>query len=100
MTKNLKRVNILITHEEYAEISKRGLNLSGLVRDLLHDRLSGAQIVLSISAQTRAFYDNVISNFGATDKDLEPYIVEALDRFLEHRGKEINAMRKKLKRKL
>ena len=97
MSNEFKRVNVLITEEQHRLVSKQGLNLSGLVRDLLNDRLSGSHITLTLSGKVRALYDQVVSNFGASDKDLEPYMVEALDRFLEDKAKEIQQVRSKLK---
>jgi hypothetical protein len=97
MADDFKRVNVLITAEQHAKVSKLGLNLSGLVRDLLDDHFSGSHITVSLSSRVRGLYDQVISNFGASDEDLEPYLAEALDRFLADKGREIARMRGRLK---
>jgi hypothetical protein len=97
MANDFKRVNVLISAEQYAKVGKLKLNLSGLVRDLLDDHFSGSHITVSLSSRVRGLYDQVVSNFGATDKDLEPYLADALDRFLAHKAKEIERMRGKLK---
>ena len=97
MSSDFKRVNVLITEEQYKAVAKHRLNLSGLIRDLLHDRFTGSHITLALSGKVRALYDQVISNFGASDKDLEPYLVQALDKFLEDKAKEIQQVRSRLK---
>ena len=96
MATEFKRVNVLITAEQYARVSKSGLNLSGLVRDLLDDHFSGSHVTISLSSRVRGLYDQVVSNLGASDADLEPYLAEALDRFLETKAKEIQRLRGQL----
>ena len=78
MADDFKRVNVLITAEQYARVNRLGLNLSGLVRDLLDDHFSGSHVTISLSRRVRRLYDQVVSNFGGTDEDLEPYLAEAL----------------------
>jgi hypothetical protein len=97
MADPFKRVNLLITSEQYARVSRLGLNLSGLVRDLLDDHFSRSHVTISLSSRVRGLYDQVVSNFGATDADLEPYLADALDQFLEAKAKEIQQMRGRLK---
>ncbi len=97
MSGKYKRINVLITPEQHAQVLKRGLSLSGLLRDLLDDRLSGTCITLSVRRSTKQFYDKIVSNFGAEDKDLEPYLVEALDKLIVDKTKELEGLRKELK---
>ncbi|RMG41716.1 MAG: hypothetical protein D6719_07935 [Candidatus Dadabacteria bacterium] len=94
-----QRVNILITPEQREQVARSGASLSGLVRDLLTDRFSDTRITLTVSPETKRFYDTIISNFGSDDLDLEPYIREALDRFLADKSKQIEALRTKLRKK-
>jgi hypothetical protein len=94
--KKYRRVNILITEEQHHQVASGGLSLSGLVRDLLHDRFSDTKITLSLSKRSKRLYDNIISNFGASDKELERFFVEALDRFLDEKSKEISQLRGEL----
>jgi hypothetical protein len=54
------------------------VNISGYIRDLIDDRISNDTIVLSVCNETKKLYDQVISNSGQTDLDLEPYVVNAL----------------------
>lgn len=99
MKDKFKRINILVKEEQYEKVQESGLNFSGLVRDLLHDRFSHKKIVLSVAPETRALYDTAISNFGATDVDLEQFFVEALDRLLAEKERAISELRKGLKTK-
>lgn len=99
MATEFKRVNLLITAEQYHRVSRSGLNLSGLVRDLLDDHFSGSKVTISLSSRVRGLYDQVVSNLGASDEDLEPYLAEALDRFLDSKAKEIQRLRGRLKKR-
>jgi hypothetical protein len=92
-----RRVNILIRPDQHKRVLDQKLSLSGLIRDLLDDRFSDTKIVLSLSKRSKKLYDHIISNFGAADVDLESYIIEALDKFLVERGKQIDEIRKQLK---
>ncbi|MCK5690474.1 hypothetical protein KAI87_14440 [Myxococcota bacterium] len=100
MAKSYRRVNVVIGEEQYKILTERGLNLSGLVRDLLGDYLSDNTITLQVSAETRSLYDMVISNMGATDEDLEIYVRQALARVLEQRIGEMQALHDSLKEEL
>ena len=99
MEDKYKRINILIRPEQHQRVSEAGLPLSGLVRDLLDDRFSNTKILLSVSEESKQLYDHVISNFGADDLELEKYLVEALDKMLADKTKEIESLRTKLKSK-
>ena len=96
MKEKVKRINILVREEQYQKVQEAGLNFSGLVRDMLQDRFSHKKIVLSVQPETRALYDMAISNFGATDNDLELFFVEALDRLLAEKEQAISQLRKEL----
>ena len=96
MVKN-RRVNILIDEGQYRKVHDAGLNLSGLVRDLISDHFSQRTVVLAVEPATRALYDQAISNFGATDRDLEKYFLTALDRLLQAKAQEIEKLRRDLK---
>ena len=98
MDSKYKRVNVLITPGQHQKVAELGLSLSGLVRDLLRDRFSDTIITLTVTKDTKKLYDHVISNFGSDDLELEPYIVEALDKFLHDKVKEIDGLRRKLKK--
>ena len=94
---NYKRINILIREDQYDLITKHKLSLSGLVRDLIDDRFSKNVILLHVSSKLKKLYDKLISNFGATDRELEKYLVKALDQCLQDKSAEIAKIRKELK---
>lgn len=96
MDDKFKRINILIRPDQHSQVVKKGLSLSGLVRDLLDDRFNQNKITLSMSARSKKLYDHIVSNFGVGDEELEHFFVEALDRFLDARSKEIETLRMKL----
>jgi len=95
--KKPKRINILLNDELHERVVKEGLNLSGLIRDLLYDHFSNHKVTLSLSPKSRSLYDKVVSNFGASDRELEGYFLGALDQFLEEKSKEISKLRKQMK---
>lgn len=97
MTSKYKRINVLITPEQHEKVLIRKVSLSGLIRDLLDDWFSDTRIQLTVTPQTKHLYDTVISNFGASDKEIEPYIVEALDALLADKTAEIGELRKQLR---
>lgn len=94
-----KRINVMVRQDQYDSVSEAGLNMSGLIRGLLDDHLSHSRIVFAVDTDVRAAYDSVRSNLGAEDKDLEPYFLEALDRYLEEKTREIKEIRRSLKRR-
>lgn len=97
MDENYKRINILIRPDQHELITGRGLSLSGLVRDLIDDRFNENKITLSMSDRSRELYDNIVSNFGVGDTELERFFVQALDAFLESRSEDIKELRAELK---
>ena len=94
--KNHKRVNVMITEEQYREVTDRGLNLSGLMRDLLGDHFSNDVISLQVSEDTRKVYDLLVSNAGATDHDIEIHIRRALANLLAEKIEEMHTLRTRL----
>lgn len=94
-----KRVNVLIREDQHHQVMTLGLSLSGLLRDLLDDRFSDTTITLCVSKRTRKLYDHIISNFGVGDAEFERFFVQALDRFLTERSKEIDTLKRKLQEK-
>jgi hypothetical protein len=87
----LKRISLMIREDQAQILAERGLNLSGLIRDLLDDYLSDHKITLSVSEETRAIYDKIISNTGSTDQDVEIYLRDSLKLLLHDK---IQAMMK------
>lgn len=97
MRSKVKRVNVLIEEAQYEELVKAKLNISSFIRDLLEDHFSETVINLSVSKQTFDLYNEVISNTGATDGDIEPYLKEILKKVLDKRLRQIEKLKLKLK---
>lgn len=95
----LKRINIMLREDQRQAVMDAGLNMSGLLRDLLDDHFSESKITLSVSTKTKRIYDNLVSNFGTNDRDLEPHLVLAMDKVLQSKMDEIDALRKSLKKR-
>lgn len=87
----LKRISLHITEKQYNEIHQKGINLSGLVRDLIDDYLSENKVILSVDDKTKQLYDHIISHTGASDMDLIDPLRSALKVLL---NKKIKFMKK------
>ena len=92
MDQNLKRISLLVREEQYETLSREGLNLSGLVRDLLDDYLSEHKITISVGEETRRLYDKIVSNTGTDDAQIETYFREALRSMLKDRIKSMQEL--------
>ena len=97
MSQELRRISLMIREDQYQQLVEMGLNVSGLVRDLVDDYMSDFKITLAVSEETRRVYDEVISNTGATDADLEKYILKGLKELLKSRIRQMQALEKKMK---
>jgi hypothetical protein len=90
-SRELKRISLLIGEDQYEEISRRGLNLSWLLRDLLDDYFSQKKLTLEVSDETLEIYQKITNGTPFVDKEFEPFLREALHLFLKNR---IEAMQK------
>lgn len=97
VSKDLRRISLMIREDQHQQLLDAGLNVSGLIRDLIDDYMSDFKITLSVSEETRKIYDQVVSNTGATDRDLEKYIVKSLRELLKQRIKQMQDLEKNLK---
>ena len=97
-SEHFKRVNILLRPDQHQRVMSAGLNMSGLIRGLLDDHFSEEKIVLSVSPRVQHLYRFLISNLGVEDKELEIYFLEALDKFLADKSRQIDDLRKSIKR--
>ena len=93
----MKRINLMIEEDQYKKITERGLNLSAFIRDLVNDYFSDHVINISVKKETYQLYNQVISNTGATDKDIDPLLVEVLGKLLDVRLQKIQQLKSKLK---
>ena len=86
----------MIREDQYQKLLGSGLNVSGLIRDLIDDHLSDFKIILSVSEETRQVYDQVVSNTGTTDSDLEVYVLKSLKELLKKKIHQMQELEKKL----
>jgi len=93
MADNAKRISVLIAEDQYERLTKAQINVSALIRDLLEDYFSDNKITLSVSRKTRDLYEKIVSNTGATDKDIEPLLVEVLKDLLQVRLEHIKSLK-------
>ena len=91
-----KRVNVMIREDQYRRLSESGLNLSGLIRDLLGDYLSENVVNIQVSEETRRIYDLVVSNTGSTDEEIEVHLRAALAKVLEQKIDEMREIHDRL----
>ncbi len=84
---SMKRISLMLREDQYNKVTEAGLNLSGLVRDLLDDYLSEHKIILSVTEETKSLYDLIVSNTGSTDEDVEKYLKNTLKLLLKDRIK-------------
>ena len=96
MSQSLKRINLMIREDQAEKLTSMGLNVSGLVRDLIDDYLSEHKITLSVSEETRALYSKVISNTGSTDEDVEVYLKQSLHQLLKEKIKTMVQLEKEI----
>lgn len=79
-----KRVNILIPESYHAKVHEMGINLSGLVREAIEDRLSEKTITLSVSKETHRLYQQIFNETNSSDSEFEPYLKNALQQFVDY----------------
>lgn len=84
---SMKRISLMIREDQYNTVTEAGLNLSGLIRDLIDDYLSEHKITLSVTEETKSLYDLIVSNTGSTDEDVEKYLKSTLKLLLKDRIK-------------
>ena len=85
MEKRYRRLNITILDDQYETLQQQGLNISGLIRDLLGDHLSGSTVTIQVGEETRELYNRIVSNTGATDQEIEVHLKAALARVLQQK---------------
>jgi hypothetical protein len=84
--------------DQYEVLNDRGLNVSGLIRDLLGDYLSESVIAIQVSDETKHLYDRIVANTGATDKEVEVHLRVALAKVLKERIGKMQELQEKLER--
>ncbi len=82
MNPDLRRISVMVREDQYERLTALGLNVSGLIRDLIDDRLSDNTVTLSVRPETKQLYERIVANTGATDEVIEPYLRKALKELL------------------
>ncbi len=82
MEAQMRRISVMIRESQYERLTELGLNVSGLIRDLIDDHLSDHRVTISVLPETQRLYEKVIANTGATDEVIEPYLRRALKELL------------------
>jgi hypothetical protein len=93
---SLRRISLMIRDDQYRALTDRDLNVSGLVRDLIDDYLSEHKITVSVGEETRHLYDQIVSNTGSTDVDVEIYFREALKHLLKDKIKAMQNLQEQI----
>ena len=94
MERALKRVSLMLGEAQYSALADRGLNVSGLVRDLIDDYLSEHKITISVGEETRNLYDKIVANTGSSDIEVEKYFKAALEHMLRDKIAEMQKLHK------
>lgn len=92
----IKRISIMIREDQYEQLSNEGINISAFIRDLIEDHFSEDVITLRVSKKTHQLYTKVVSNTGASDSDIEPFLVEVLRKLLDERLQKIKNLKSEL----
>ncbi len=94
MEKTLKRISLMIREDQYDRLTKDGVNLSGLIRDLLDDYFGEHRVTLNVNPETHKLYAQIVSNTGSADDEIEPYLRAALQALLREKIAELQKLEK------
>jgi len=95
---HVRRVNITLPEMQHDELQARGANVSGLIRTLLDDYLSGNLVTLRVSQETKQLYDQVLQSVSASDEEVAQALVHALESIVERRMADLKRLREELKK--
>lgn len=95
---SLRRISLMVREDQYQSLSDSGLNVSGLIRDLIDDYLSEHKITISVGEETRNLYGQIVANTGTTDVDVEVYFREALKNLLRDKIKAMQQLQEEITR--
>lgn len=91
-----RRISLMIREDQHEALSALGVNVSGLIRDLVDDYLSEHTVTIAVSEQTRALYQKIVADTGSGDHEVEPYLRKALRELLDQKIREMEKLRKSL----
>lgn len=99
MDEDVRKISLVIREEQYRKLSEAGVNVSGLIRDLIDDHFSRHAIIINVSEETRTLYDQIVSQAPGGDVEIEPYFRAALGELLKTKMKEMEKIHQKLVKK-
>lgn len=91
-----RRISLMIREDQYQKISSADINVSGLVRDLIDDHLGEHSVTITVTQETRALYNKIVSSTGGGDTEIEPYLKVALKMMLKDKIREMEKLQKTL----
>ena len=95
MEQETRRISLVIREDQYQQMSKSDVNVSGLIRDLIDDHYSAHTIALHVSKETHDLYTRIVSEAPRGDLDIELYFRAALRDMLSDKIKEMENLQKK-----
>jgi hypothetical protein len=98
--RDLKRISLMIGDDQYETLSKKGVNVSWLVRDMIDQYLNEKKIILDVSDETLKIYQKVSSLTGGKNEEFETYFKQALHEFLKSKINEMQLLEKNVSNKL
>ncbi|MEZ4846105.1 MAG: hypothetical protein R2877_03880 [Bdellovibrionota bacterium] len=90
----------MIGEDQYEALSKKGVNVSWLVRDMIDQYLNEKKIVLDVSDETLKIYQKVSGLTGGKNEGFETYFKQALHEFLKSKIDEMQQLEKNVSNKL
>ncbi len=96
MPAKYRRINVMIGDDQHRALAERGLNVSGLIRDLVGDYLSRHVVTVQVSEETRRIYDLLVANTGTSDREIEAHLRAALAKVLRHKISEMKLLQRRL----
>lgn len=97
--RELKRISLMIGEDQYSELTKRGLTVSWLIRDLIDDYLSANKLTIRVTDETRKLFEKIVSTTNTVDEEFEPYLKDALQEFLKHKIVEMQKLQKNMSKR-
>jgi hypothetical protein len=98
--RGLKRISLMIGEDQYEALSKKGVNVSWLVRDMIDQYLNEKKIVLDVSEETLKIYQKVSGLTGGKNQDFETYFKQALHEFLKSKISEMQLLEQNVSNKI
>ena len=96
MVADMRRVSILIREDQYERLVALGVNVSGLIRDLVDDHFSDHRVTISVTPETQRLYEKLVANTGATDESIEPFLRKALKELLARTIEDLEELRRSI----